>query len=301
MLRPSSGISLSTPLVLKLAAAAGLSFAVVALAPNTVSATGNVPPVRMLLVTGTLVGLICAGALFWGIRADLKLPTKVAVYAVGFNALVIVVKLVLAPHGYYQVNQMKDLDTPIDNSFAAVLAAGFIFALYFVAYAALYRLFRRRIENFAVVDPPRLARRGADRRVAWGQRRVLGASAADLVPRCGSAGAARRCICARSFVPRARRRRRFRDRRRFALLRCALLSVHGADRAQGLSRPRRRRALRQADAPPPLRQGCDVRGQPDGAARRRRAAPLDASTRARRARPAFPSRDHRDDLAPAEH
>ena len=153
MLRPSSGISLSTPLVLKLAAAAGLSFAVVALAPHTVSATGNVPPVRMLLVTGTLVGLICAGALFWGIRADLKLPTKVAVYAVGFNALVIVVKLVLAPHGCYQVNQMKDLDTPIDNSFAAVLAAVLVFALYFVAYAVLYRLFRRRIEHLGVADP----------------------------------------------------------------------------------------------------------------------------------------------------
>ena len=143
----------STPLALKLAAAAVLSVAVVALVPHTVSASGSVPPVRMLLVTATLVGLICAAALFWGIRTDLKLPTKVAIYAVGFNVLVIAVKLVLAPHGYYQVNQLKELDTPIDNSFAAVLAAVLVFALYFVAYAVLYRLFRRRIEHLAVVDP----------------------------------------------------------------------------------------------------------------------------------------------------
>ena len=153
MLSQSSGVSLSSPLALKLAAAAVLSVAVVALVPHTVSGNGSVPPVRMLLVTATLVGLICAAALFWGIRTDLKLPTKVAIYAVGFNVLVIVVKLVLAPHGYYQVNQLKDLDTPIDNDFAAILAAVFVFALYFVAYVVLYRLFRRRIEHLAVVDP----------------------------------------------------------------------------------------------------------------------------------------------------
>ena len=79
MLPPSSSLSFSTPLVLKLVAAAALSLAVVALVPHTVSAGGNVPPVRMLLVTATLVGLICAAALFWGIRTDLKLPTKVAI------------------------------------------------------------------------------------------------------------------------------------------------------------------------------------------------------------------------------
>jgi hypothetical protein len=153
MLPPPSGLSLSTSLALKLAGAAALSIAVVALVPHTVSGSGGVPPVRMLLVTGTLVGLICAAALFWGIRSDLKLPTKVAIYAVGFNVLVIVVKLVLAPHGYYQVNQLKDLDTPIDNSFAAVLAAVFVFLLYLAAYVVLYRLFRGRIHHLAGTDP----------------------------------------------------------------------------------------------------------------------------------------------------
>ncbi|HYY04887.1 MAG TPA: hypothetical protein VE736_13455 [Gaiellaceae bacterium] len=154
---PASGLPFSAPLLLKLAAAGALSFVVVALVPHTVSANGSVPPVRMLLVTAVLVGLICAGALFWGIQSDLSLPTKVAVYTVGFNALVIVVKLVLAPHGYYEVNQVTDVETPIDNGFAAVLAAVLVFALYLAAYVVLYRLFRRRIQHLAVLDPvPRL-------------------------------------------------------------------------------------------------------------------------------------------------
>jgi hypothetical protein len=152
-----SNLPFSTSLLLKLAAAGALSLAVVGLVPHTVDAHGAVPPVRMLLVTGTLVGLVCAVALYWGIRTDLRLPTKVAVYAVGFNVLVIVVKLVLAPHGYYAVNQVTDLETPIDNGFAAVLAAVFVFVLYLAAYVVLYRLFRRRIGHLAEVDPlPRL-------------------------------------------------------------------------------------------------------------------------------------------------
>jgi hypothetical protein len=171
------------PLLLKLAAAAALSLAVVALVPHTVAATGSVPPVRMLLVTATLVGLICASALFWGIRTDLTLPTKVAVYAVGFNVLVIVVKLVLAPDGYYQVNQITDVETPIDNGFAAVLAAALVFALYLVAYVILYRLFRRRLEHLAVLDPiPRLfGSRGLVFGVVVGVLLLVGSGGAILI------------------------------------------------------------------------------------------------------------------------
>jgi hypothetical protein len=180
MLPPTSGISFGTALVVKLAVAAALSLAVVALVPHTVSANGSTPPVRMLLVTATLVGLICAAALFWGMRTDLKLPTKVAVYAVAFNVLIIVVKLVLAPHGYYQVNQVKDLDTPIDNSFAAVLAAVLVFALYLAAYLVLYRLFRRRIEHLRGLDPlPRM----------FGSRRLVIGIVVAVLLLVGSGGA----------------------------------------------------------------------------------------------------------------
>jgi hypothetical protein len=152
----------SNSLRLKLAVAAALSLGVVALAPRTVSPGGDVPPVRMLVVTATLIGLICGGLLFWGLRTDVRLPLKAAVYAVIFNVLVIVVKLALAPHGFYEVNQERDIDATfgtIDNGFMATLASAVIFLLYLAVFVVLYRTFRSKIEHLEGDDPvPRLPR-----------------------------------------------------------------------------------------------------------------------------------------------
>jgi hypothetical protein len=150
--------AVTRPLLLKLVAAGAASFAVVMLLPHTVSGKGDVPPTRMLLETAVLVSLICAAALFWGIRSDLRLPAKVAVYAVLFNVLVIAVKLWLAPHGFYDVNQLRDLGSglEIDDSFAAVFAAALIFVLYAGVYVVLYRVFRKRIAHLAADPLPRL-------------------------------------------------------------------------------------------------------------------------------------------------
>jgi hypothetical protein len=152
--------ALTAPLLLKFLLAGALSFAVVSLIPRTVSEKGAVPPGGMLLMTATIVGVICAVLLFWGLRSDLGLPVKVAVYAVVFNVLVIVVKLGLAPRGFYEVNQVRDLDSTfsIDNGLMAVLAAAFIFSLYVAAYVVIYRTFRSKIEHLATHDPiPRFA------------------------------------------------------------------------------------------------------------------------------------------------
>src|SRR6266536_5903510 len=114
-------VAVPGPLVLKLVVAGLLSVAVVAIVPRTVSSSGDVPPVGMLLVTATIVGVICGVLLFWGLRSDLGLPATAAVYAVAFNVLVIIVKLTLGPHGFYEVNQVEDIDSTlaIDNSFMA--------------------------------------------------------------------------------------------------------------------------------------------------------------------------------------
>src|ERR687888_587037 len=142
-------------LLLKLAVAGALSLAVVAFVPRTVSSSGDVPPVGMLLTTATIVGVICAMLLFWGLRSDLGLPGTAAVYAAAFNVLVIVVKLGLAPHGFYEVNQSRDLDGlfSIDNGLMAVLAAATVFVLYVAVYLTLYRYFRLKIEHLAPEDP----------------------------------------------------------------------------------------------------------------------------------------------------
>ena len=151
--------ALTPPLLLKLLVAGALSFAVVSLVPRTVASGGHVPPVRMLLETAVIVSVICAAALFWGIRSDLGLPAKVAVYAVLFNTLVIVVKLTLGPHGFYEVNQIRNLESgfEIDDGLAAASAATLIFVLYGGAYLVLYRFFRSRIEHLAADPVPRVA------------------------------------------------------------------------------------------------------------------------------------------------
>jgi hypothetical protein len=150
---------LTPPLLLKLLVAGVLSFGVVTLLPHTVSGGGAVPPIRMLFETAVIVSVICAAALFWGIRSDLGLPAKVAVYAVLFNTLVIVVKLTLGPHGFYEVNQIRNLESgfEIDDGLAAVSAAAAIFVLYAGVYVVLYKFFRSRIEHLAAEDPiPRI-------------------------------------------------------------------------------------------------------------------------------------------------
>ena len=158
---PTTGGNVFTaPLLLKLLVAGALSFAVVSLAPGTVASGESIPPVRMLLVTATIVAAICSALLFWGLRSDLGLPAKTAIYAVVFNVLVIVVKLALAPRGFYEVNQVRDIDATfsIDNSVMATLAAGVVFTLYLGVYIVLYRTFRSKIEHLAPHDPvPRLA------------------------------------------------------------------------------------------------------------------------------------------------
>jgi hypothetical protein len=147
-------VAVPGPLALKLVVAGALSLAVVAIVPRTVSSTGDVPPVGMLLVTATIVGAICAALLFWGLRSDLGLPTTVAIYAVVFNVLVIVVKLALGPHGFYEVNQVKDLDSTfsIDNTIMAFGAAVLVFLLYVGVYIGLYRYFRGKVRHLAPRD-----------------------------------------------------------------------------------------------------------------------------------------------------
>ena len=141
--------------MLKLVIAGLLSLGVVAIVPHTVSTSGSVPPVGMLLTTATIVAAICGVLLFWGLRSDVGLPATVAVYAVVFNALVIVVKLVLGPRGYYEVNQTKDLDSTfaISDSFMALFAALLVFALYAAAYLVLYRVFRAKVAHLSPKDP----------------------------------------------------------------------------------------------------------------------------------------------------
>jgi hypothetical protein len=148
---------------LKFLLASGGAALVAALVPR-VASEGTIPPVGVLLLTGSLIALITTGALYAGLRTDLRLPTRVAAYAVGYNLLIVLVKFVLAPRGLYEVNRTVDLTGffPLNEAAGAVITAVFVLLLYLIVYVVIYRVSRRRIDALAkveAVERPKTARR----------------------------------------------------------------------------------------------------------------------------------------------
>ena len=134
--------------------AAGFALALVA-AKVVPGGGGSTPPVDTLLLSAVLIGLATTVALYAVLRFDLRLPTAACLFAVGYNLLVVLVKFVLAPKGYYDVNQNVDLDGPtLDDPFIAAIVATTIFLLYVGVYYGVYRLFRAHVEHLLDLDEP---------------------------------------------------------------------------------------------------------------------------------------------------
>ena len=110
----------------------------------------GMPPVEMLVAASVIIGAATTGALYVAMRRDLKLPVTVALYAVGYEALVVAVKFGLALYGLYEVNRrvpIKETIFGINDVVGATVTALVIFALYFVVYGVLYRWARRRVRH----------------------------------------------------------------------------------------------------------------------------------------------------------
>jgi hypothetical protein len=121
---------------------------VVAAVVPRASHEGTQPPVGVLLVSAALIALVTMAALVSILRRNLRLPVMVAVYAALYNGLVILVKFVLAPHGFYEVNQHITLEswaTP-DTQVGAAFTAGLVLVPYVVIFWLVYRFARRRVE-----------------------------------------------------------------------------------------------------------------------------------------------------------
>src|SRR5919106_2632504 len=97
------GRGLPGPAWIKLLAAFVVPLILVRIVPQ--SRPGPEPPVEQLVLAAALVAAVACSALFWILRSDLSLPLSIALYAVGFNVLIIAVKFVLAPRGVYEANQ----------------------------------------------------------------------------------------------------------------------------------------------------------------------------------------------------
>jgi hypothetical protein len=104
------------------------------------------PSVAMLLGVGLVLIAAASVGVYLGIRSGLGLAAKVAIYAVGFNGLILLVKFVLAPYGIYDLNRTVPVSSiaPFTEPFAAVLAGGLVFLLYFAVFGLVYRVARAR-------------------------------------------------------------------------------------------------------------------------------------------------------------
>ncbi len=143
---------------LRFVGAFGIAFVVVTVVPKT-DTSGSTPPVRMMLLVALLVAAATTGALFLTLRRDLGLPARTAIYAVAFNALIVLVKFVLGPMGLYEVNQRRALTgfTPVSDPAGAFFAAALVFLLYLAGLTIIYRLVGRRLRGPTVSN--RAARR----------------------------------------------------------------------------------------------------------------------------------------------
>jgi hypothetical protein len=140
-------------MTVRLAATIGGAFALALLAavfvPRLGDNGGEVPGLGTLLGAVALVGLLTTAALYLVLRRDLGLPATVASLAVGYNALVVLVKFVLGPRGLYEASEEGRFESWFDPSdeAEALLIAGGLFVLYAATLTVIYLVCRRRLRE----------------------------------------------------------------------------------------------------------------------------------------------------------
>lgn len=108
---------------------------------------GSAPPVGLLLLSGFLVGIVTIITLYFVLTRDVKVPLTALLYALAFNALIVVVKFVLSPYGIYEVNERVPLTGffNVSDPVGAAAAALLVLILYVGVWAFIYRFFRRKL------------------------------------------------------------------------------------------------------------------------------------------------------------
>ncbi|MFN2524837.1 MAG: hypothetical protein ABR505_01010 [Actinomycetota bacterium] len=156
--------------------------ALLAVAPQ-MAETGTRPPVALLLLVGFLLIAAAGAAVYGAVRSDLGLPGMVAWYAVGYNALLILVKFVFGPFGLYEVNQSVDFEAIglITNPAGAAMAATTVLILYLAGYLIVYRIATK-------ADRPSWIARLRDRAVRNRRAVLLVVGGALLVAAAGGTG-----------------------------------------------------------------------------------------------------------------
>jgi hypothetical protein len=108
---------------------------------------GNTPTESTLVGVAAAVAAITGVALYAGLRLDLGLPASIALYAVGYNLLVVLVKFVLGPQALYDASEEGRVTSDLGSDDLTVITAVGVGAAYLFAFWFLYRLARNRLEQ----------------------------------------------------------------------------------------------------------------------------------------------------------
>lgn len=145
--RESKQHVLGLPVWAKFAAVSLLALVTVAVAPRVATRGGLGPSVALLVGVGAVVAALAGVALYLTVRRDLRLGVAAALYAVGFNVLVVAVKFVFSPYGIYEI--AGDAPFPsflsLNEDMGALLVATMMFLLYALVYVIVYRMVRGRV------------------------------------------------------------------------------------------------------------------------------------------------------------
>ena len=114
---------------------------------------GDTPPESTLVGVAVAVAAVTGVALYAGLRLDLGLPASIALYAVGYNLLVVLVKFVLGPRALYDASEAGKVTSDLGKDDITVITAIGIAAMYLLAFWILYRLARRRLERRRLTRP----------------------------------------------------------------------------------------------------------------------------------------------------
>lgn len=116
------------------------------LVPMLSAGRGAGPPLATLVGVGSLVAAFTGAGLYVVVRRDLHLGTAAAVCATGGGVLIVTVKFVLGPLGFYEMNATKPLEAvgaPLGTGGGTLLVAGALAVLYIIAFGVVYRLVSR--------------------------------------------------------------------------------------------------------------------------------------------------------------
>lgn len=108
------------------------------------------PGFAIFLVAGVAAIVLTAVLFAYVYSLGMGFGRTVLVLAAGYNALIAVVKLGLAPAALYRANSVEPFDASVQdpNSLIYYLAVGFgVLLLYVLVFGVMYRLFRRRFRR----------------------------------------------------------------------------------------------------------------------------------------------------------